>query len=330
MRAKPAGRRNPPRGPDRIDLNRIATFVRVVDTGSFTAAAALQGVPTSSVSRSVARLEQDLGVRLLNRTTRKLALTDAGQHFHARMHAVIGETEEATRAVSGFATEPRGVVRLTAPHDLALRQLPALMAKLTVRHPGVVVELLLTSRKVDLIEEGIDLALRGGRLDDSSLVARKIFSSALGVFATPAYLRRRGRPRKLADLVNHECLTFGGRAGKMPWRLQGPTGEETVMVSGAVVCADMLFLREMVLLNAGLALLPAESVSGDVANGSLVRVLPRYGFEGGGLFIVWPSRTLVPARVVAVREFLIEELARLQPNAPRPGAAREGGRASAV
>jgi DNA-binding transcriptional LysR family regulator len=241
------------------------------------------------------------------------------------MQAVIGETEEATRAVSGFATEPRGLVRVTAPHDLALRQLPPLIARLSTRHPGIVVELLLTSRRVDLIEEGIDLAIRGGRLDDSSLMVRKIFSSALGIFATPAYLQRRGRPRELADLANHDCLTFGGRGGKMPWRLQGPAGEETVVVSSTVVCADMLFLREMVLLSAGLALLPAESVTAEVADGSLVRILPRYGFEGGGLFVVWPSRTLVPARVVVVREFLIEELTALQLGGPRRGRSRHSG-----
>jgi DNA-binding transcriptional LysR family regulator len=171
-----------------------------------------------------------------------------------------------------------------------------------------VIELLLTSRRMDLVDEGIDLALRGGRLDDSSLIARKLIASELGIFASPAYLQRRGRPRALGDLAHHDCLGYGGRGGRWTWRLHGPGGEQSVSVSGSVVCADMLFLREMALRGTGLAMLPAEAVAPDVAAGRLVRVLPRHGLQGGGLYLVWPSRSLVPARVVAVREFLTEAL----------------------
>lgn len=294
-----------------IDLNRISTFVRVVEAGSFTAAAKALRLPTSSVSRAVSRLEADLGARLLNRTTRQLHLTDAGRLFHERMRAVVSETEEATRAVAGYAGAPRGLVRLTAPHDLALRDLPAVIAKIVERNPGLIIDLILTSRRVDLVEEGIDLALRGGRLEDSSLVARRIVASELGIFAAPAYLERRGRPRALADLARHDCLSFMGRGEKVPWRLVGPRGEETVHVSGPIVCRDMLFLSEVVLRGLGLALLPAEMFAAEVNDGRLVRVLPRYGLPGAGLYLVWPSRTLVPARVAAVRELLAVELAAL-------------------
>jgi DNA-binding transcriptional LysR family regulator len=227
------------------------------------------------------------------------------------MRAVVSEAEEATRAVAGYAGAPQGLVRITAPHDLALRELPAIIAKLVSRNPGLVIDLVLTSRRMDLVEEGIDLALRGGRLEDSSLMARKIMSSELAIFAAPAYLQRRGRPRALAELARHDCLSFAGRGERTPWRLVGPRGEETVQVSGPVVCADMLFLSEMVLRGMGLALLPAETFGAEVKQGRLVRVLPRYGLPGGGLFIVWPSRTLVPARVAAVRELLAAELAAL-------------------
>lgn len=305
-----------------IDLNRISTFVRVVEAGSFTGAATALRLPTSSVSRAVARLEADLGARLLNRTTRKLSLTDAGRLFHERMQAVVSETEEATRAVAGFASAPRGIVRLTAPHDLGLSQLPEVIARIVRRHPGLIIDLVLTSRRVDLVEEGIDLALRGGRLEDSSLVARKLLSSALGIFAAPAYLERRGRPRALADLARHDCLSFAGRGangGRIPWRLVGPRGEESVTVSGPVVCGDMLFLREMALRGMGLALLPAEAYGADVKAGRLVRLLPRYSLPGGGLYLVWPSRTLVPARVVAVREALAEELSAVTASRPSSG-----------
>lgn len=293
----------------RIDMNRIGVFVRVVESGSFTAAAAGLRVPTSSVSRAIARLEEELGVRLLHRTTRKLSLTDSGQHFFARMQAVVLEAEEATAAVSGLATAPRGVVRLTAPVDLGLRQLPAIIVKLIDRYPGLVIELRLTSRRLDLVEEGIDLAIRGGRLEDSSLVARKIGSTDLGIFAAPSYLQRRGTPRRLADLSRHACLVYGGRGGSMPWRFTGPRGEESVAVSGPVVCDDMLFLHEMALAGTGLVVMPVPSAADDVEAGRLARVLPRHRIEGGGLYLVWPSRRLVPARVTLVRELLAAELA---------------------
>ena len=292
----------------RIDLNRVATFVRVAESGSFTTAARSLRLPTSSVSRAVANLEEELGSRLINRSTRKLSLTDAGDQYFQRMQAVLGEAHEATEAIAGFARDPRGVVRLTAPVDLGLHVLPRIVAKLTERHPGLVIELVLTSRRVDLIEEGIDLALRGGRLEESSLVARKIVDSELGIFASPAYLARRDPPRTLADLAHHPCLRYGGRGGDRPWRLTGPRGDETVAVTGPVVCDDMMFLREMALAGFGLTLLPAQNVAADVAAKRLVRVLPRFRLGGAGLYLLWPSRRLVPARVAAVRDFLIEEL----------------------
>jgi DNA-binding transcriptional LysR family regulator len=199
-----------------IDLNRIAIFVRVVEAASFTAAAAALGVPTSSASRAVARLEAELGVRLLNRTTRKLSLTDEGRPFFQRMQAVIAETEEATQQAAGFAREPRGPVRVTAPLDLGLQVLPAIVRRIIERYPGIVVELVLTSRRVDLVEEDIDLAIRGGHLPDSSLVARKITATDLGIFAAPSYLQRRGRPRAFADLARHDCLSTGDGGGSWP------------------------------------------------------------------------------------------------------------------
>jgi len=205
----------------------------------------------------------------------------------------------------------RGPVRVTAPLDLGVQALPGIVQRIIERYPGIVIELVLTSRRVDLVEEGIDLAIRGGQLPDSALVSRKIAATDLGIFAAPSYLQRRGRPRTFAELARHDCLAYGGRRGKFPWRLTGPDGEETVSVSGPVVCDDMLFLRELVLAGMGLTLLPVQTVAADVRAGRLVRVLPRYRLAGGGLFLLWPSRTLVPPRVVAVRELLAEELGKL-------------------
>jgi DNA-binding transcriptional LysR family regulator len=296
----------------KIDLNRIGTFVRVVEAGTFTKAAKQLGVPISSVSRAVAALEREVGARLLHRTTRKLSLTDGGQHFFQRMQAVVTETEEAALAVAGFAADPRGLVRITAPHDLGGgHRFPDVVAKLVRRHPGLVLELKLTNNFVDLIGEGIDLAIRAGALVDSSLVARKVSDSELCIFGSPEYLSRRGTPKRPADLAQHDCLTYGGRDGKLPWRLSGPGGRQTIDVSGPVICNDMVFLRDAVLSGVGLCLVPSEIVTHDVKAGRIVRVLPKYGTPGGGVYVVWPSQKLVPARVVAVREMLIEELTKM-------------------
>lgn len=295
-----------------IDLNRVATFVRVVEAGSFTKAAKGLGVPLSKVSRAIAHLEDELGVRLLHRTTRRLHLSDAGRHFFQRMQVVIAETEEATNAVTGFAREPRGLVRVTAPVGIGAGRLPRIVGKLVQRHPGIVLDLQLTNRFVDIVGEGFDLAVRSGILEDSSLIARKVADSELGIFASPAYLARHGHPRKPGDLVGHDCLSYGNDGVRLPWRLRGPRGEQSVVVSGPIVCNDMIFLRDCAIAGIGLSLIPTETAGPAVAARRLLRVLPQYGVVGGGIYLVWPSHKLVPARVVAVRELLAQELAPLR------------------
>lgn len=294
-----------------IDLNRVGVFLRVVQSGSFTAAAAALSLPPSSVSRAVARLEDELGVRLLHRTTRKLALTEPGQHYFERMSVIFGEADEANRAAAGFGSEVRGTVRMTAPVDVGVSELPRLIGKLCRRYPNVVIDLTLTSRRLDLVEEGIDLALRAGQLPDSSLVTRKLGGGALGIFAAPAYLKRRRGLRTLADVAAHECVLYRARSGKAPWRLFGPTGDETVTATGHVIADDMLFVREAAIAGLGLALLPFQVAARAVAARRLVRVLPGYAAQLGGVYLVWPSRRLVPAHVAAARDFLADELAKL-------------------
>jgi DNA-binding transcriptional LysR family regulator len=161
------------------------------------------------------------------------------------------------------------------------------------------------------VGEGIDLAVRNGMLKDSSLVARKVATSELGVFGAPGYLQRRGRVRKPADLCERECLRYGGREGVLPWRLSGPEGEATWEVTGPIVCNDMVFLRSAAVAGLGLTLLPLELVAAEVKRGELTRVLPRHAVRGGGTFLVWPSHLHMPAPVRAVRDLLLEELTKL-------------------
>ena len=292
----------------KIDLNRASTFVRVVQAASFSAAARALGLPTSSVSRSVAHLEEDLGVRLLQRTTRRLHLTEAGRRYFTRAEAALSEINDATAEVIGMGQEPRGLVRITAPVDLGLLELPAILAKLIGLHPGLELDVTITSRRVDLIEEGIDLAIRGGRLEDSSLTVRKLAPGAPAIFASRSYLERHKRPRTLADVAEHTCIRMRVRDGFLPWRFLGPHGIEEVTPRGPLITDEMLFVRYAVLEGMGLGLLIPDAVRREVASGQVVRVLPRYSFPDGGLALVWPGRRLLPARVVLVRDFLAREL----------------------
>jgi DNA-binding transcriptional LysR family regulator len=287
-----------------VDLNRIATFVRVVDEQSFTAAAKTLGLPKSSVSRSVAALEAEVGVRLLVRTTRKLALTDAGRAFYERARDAVAGLEEATAAVADMGREPRGTVRLTAPADLGQQLLPDVVARFTRKHPHIRLEVVLTGRVVDMVEEGFDLAVRAARLDDSSLVARRLGSGALGLFASSAYLRRRGRPKNVAELATHECVLFRGSAGRSTWRLTGPNGVETVEVNGVIDVDDMGFVHGAVAAGAGVGLLPLF-LTPETDGERIVRVLPDYALRGATVHLVSPPGRLEPARVKLFRDFLV-------------------------
>jgi DNA-binding transcriptional LysR family regulator len=288
-----------------IDLNRAALFVKVVEAGSFTSAATSLAIPKSSVSRGVAQLEEDLGVRLLQRTTRKLHLTDAGQEYYQRVRVLVAGLAEAAEAVMGASRDPRGIVRITFPVEpfFAL-----LVARFVRAHPGIHVEVIATGRRVDLVAEGVDLAVRAGKLDDSSLVARKVGTTGMGLFASPAYIERRGRPRSLADLGRHDCVLFRARAGRAVWRLEGLRGPEEVTVTGDVAVDDMLMARAFVIAGAGIGLLPATTLGEEIGAPRMVRLLPKYALRAGTLHVVWPSHKLVPTRVELLRDYLIAEL----------------------
>jgi len=293
-----------------VDLNRITVFVRVVEAGSFTGAAAVLGLRKSSASRSVAALEADLGIRLLQRTTRKLSLTDAGRAFYDRARDALAGLDEARNAVSSLGAAPRGLVRITAPVDLAA-DLAAVTTVFLRAHPDVRVETLLTARYVDLVKEGFDLAIRAGSLADSSLLARKLGESEFGLFASPAYLDAAGRPRRLADLARHECVLYRAGSATARWRLSGPRGDEEVSVRGRVDTDELAFVRAMVLAGFGIALVPVSTMIRPlVASGVLERVLPRYALRGAVVHVVWPSRRFEPAAVALFREALAEALPR--------------------
>ncbi|MGO9767685.1 MAG: LysR family transcriptional regulator [Myxococcaceae bacterium] len=290
------------------DLNHVAVFVRVVDTGSFTAAASALGLPKSSVSRSVARLEGELGVRLLQRTTRSVHLTDAGHAYYDGVARALSGLEEAQAAVSAMQAKPQGTVRVTTAVDIGVNVVAGLVARFVRQNPDIHVEMVLTGRLVNLVDEGVDLAVRAGKLDDSSLVARRVGTLEARLHAAPGYLRRHATPKTVAELARHDCVLFRARRGQSTWELVGPKGVERVDVSGRVSADDYAFVRQMLLAGGGIGLVPWTTCAQDVDRGRLVRVLEEYAAPGGALHVVYPSSRYVPQRVALLRDFLVQGL----------------------
>lgn len=296
-----------------VDLNHLTTFVKVADAASFTLAANALGVPKSTVSRRVSALEAALGVRLIRRTTRKLSLTEEGSSYYQKTARALEAIDEAGRAVADMDGEPRGLVRITAPVDVGNDVLADLVPRFLNEHPGISVEVQLTGRRVDLVEESFDLALRAGTLSDSSLIARKIGTSCMRVFGTRGYLERAGTPKKLADLKAHSMILFRTRQGQADVTFAGPKGSETVNLQALIGTNDFAFARRVVLAGAGIGVLPAVLCVKEIESGALEQVLPKYSVPGGAFHIVYPSGRYVPQRVALFRDFLLKELAAIFP-----------------
>jgi DNA-binding transcriptional LysR family regulator len=290
------------------DLNQIAAFVRVMEVGSFTAAAEALSLPKSSVSRMVAKLEQSLGVTLMQRTTRKLLITDAGKlYLEQARHALSLLTEAQTRLREAEG-EPRGLVRFTAPVDPSGSMLSALLSSFVRKYPCIQLDLLFTQRRLDLVAEGVDLALRAGRLDDSSLVGRRLGYTPLCLVAAPAYLNERGTPRRLAQLSEHECLLFRAQRNRQRWTLTGKRGVESVQVAGAINVDELTYLVHLAREGVGIAMLPELAAEEALREGKLVRVLPSYRQHGSAVYLVHPATPHLPRRVALLRDHLFEPL----------------------
>lgn len=292
-----------------MDLNRVAAFVRVVDEGSFTAAARTMGLPKSSVSRSVAHLEEDLGFRLLHRTTRRLELTDAGAAFHDRVSRALADIGDATAAAADMHTQLRGAVRITAPNDVGVVLLAPILTRFAKKHPEIRVDLELTGRIVDLVAERFDLAVRAGQMRDTSLIGRRIGELESRLYASPKFLARRGMPASLEDVPKDAFVLFRPVNGTTAVTLSTADGRQaTLTATGALGSDDLAFVRRAVIQGAGIGLLPDILCGREVQRGRLVRVAPEWMLRGAILHLVYPSARYVPHRVVVLREFLLTSL----------------------
>jgi DNA-binding transcriptional LysR family regulator len=279
-----------------FDLNDVAVFARVVEAGSFTGAARLLGIPKTTVSRRIAELESKVGIRLLQRTTRSLSMTDAGRLYYEESSRGLRAIEDANLRLADARAEPSGTICVSAPVAFGSFFLADTVFDFLAAYPKARVELRLTDDKLNLIEDGIDLAFRTGTLADSTLVARKLGSTHRIMCASPAYLELRGVPATVDDLSRHDCVIAGHSVAGAQWALEGPRGPETISVSGRIAANTMQLAFRAAIAGYGIALLPAATVVAATNEGRLQRVLKEYASAIGGFYAVYPSsRHLSPA-----------------------------------
>lgn len=284
------------------DLNELLVFARVIQTGSFTAASRALGRPKSTVSRKVAELEQRLSVRLLQRTTRKLRLTDEGRAFYTHCERIVAEIAEAERALEGMHDQPRGLLRVTAPLNFGF--LGAIVAEYLRTHPSVEVDLVCTDRVVDLIEEGFDVGIRGGTLADSTLVVRHLGNIRRFIVAAPEYLAQHGSPASPNDLARHACVVFRGGRAQTAWTLQSADESVEVMVRARLAVNDFDVLHEVVRGGLGIGLLAADRAVPDIRAGRLHRILDAWCTPPMPIQAVYPSSRHLTARLRAFLDLL--------------------------
>jgi len=291
-----------------LDLNDVRMFVHVVRARSFAEAARRLGVPPNTLSRRIRELESGLDTRLMQRSTRKLTLTAAGQAFFDRCAPAVDGVLEAGKELIDGSDTPSGSVRIAAPADFLDFFNIAWVAEFLNKHPRVRLDFILNDARADLLDEDIDVAFRGGSSRDMRSVFRQITAQHFNLVASPDYLAARGHPKALQELVHHDCLIVSTRQSRVTWTLQGPNGEENVEISGRFSANSARILMKGCLSGLGVALLPAMMTAADLRAGRLIHVLQDYRRGGADLNIVLPSRQHIPTAVSAFAEFALQKL----------------------
>jgi len=309
-------------------------FARVARTGNMSAAGREMGISPAVVSKRISLLEERLGARLFQRTTRQLTLTETGEGYFKRVIDILSLVEEAEDFVSRRNTKPRGQLKVTAPTSFSRLHVAPHLPRFLARCPEIQLDFHLTDNFVDIIREGFDVAIRIGELSDSSLVARKLSPDSRVICAAPGYLEKAGMPKTLAELDTHNCLSAGAQD---IWRLEGPEGQRQIRVRGNIRSNSAELIREALLSGLGLGLRSMWEVAPELKSGALKIVLPQYkGSSKVAIYAVYPSRDFMPAKVNAFIEFLAENFG-LEPywekgldkTAAKPAPTRTGPRRAA-
>lgn len=299
-----------------MGLDDALIFTRVVELHSFTQAAHSLGMQKSTVSRRIVLLEERLGVRLLNRTTRKLRLTEVGQAYYERCRQIMVDFAEAEQAVMQLQQEPSGLLRITAPIEFGQLFLGKVLGTFMSQYPQITAEVEITSRDVDPLEEGVDIAIMVGQPQDSTLIARKLFENGRRLCASPAYLAAHGTPRDVQALAGHRAVLLP-QDPQRHW----PLLDESVPCQRVLHCNNITFAREAVLSGAGIASLPLMITEDAVRRGELVELLPGVQLPSGEIYAVYPSRRFQAMKVKAFLDFLMASLPNDRSHWLEPGAA---------
>lgn len=286
----------------------MQTFAAVVDAGSFVRASESLNISKAAVSRYVADLEERLGVRLLHRTTRKLSLTEEGRAFHIRCKALLDDLEDAESEITASSMQASGLVKINVPVTFGIMHLAPLWPDFMAANPRVMLDVTLSDRVVDLVDDGYDLAVRIGSLPNSSLISRKLASTRMILCASPAYLKKHGHPEHPTDLAEHTVLAYSLLATGDHWELKGPEGKVKVAVHPVMRSNSGDTCRAAALKHQGIILQPSFLVEADLRRGALVELMPQYRSTEFGIYAVYPSRQYVSAKVRLLTEFLVKAL----------------------
>lgn len=297
-----------------MDLSVLQTFIEVMRQGSFTAVAKERNIDPSSVSRSISGLEKELGVRLFQRTTRHLAPTEAGMTYFNRIEPLMEQMQQAVELVTEASGQPKGTLRITASVSFGIKCIVPLLAEFEATYPDVSLDLLLTDSRLDLVTERIDLAVRLGKLKDSTLIAQKLMSTKYAVCASPDYLKQQGQPYQPEDITQHNCLLFPFPGFSTHWIFKNHQKEiAKIPVKGRTVISNAIGIQQCALAGMGLALLPHWLTNKELESGSLIKVLPSYDVTATDFqtsaWLVYPSKSYIPLKVRVFIDFLKKNMA---------------------
>ncbi|RZA05703.1 MAG: LysR family transcriptional regulator [Proteobacteria bacterium] len=281
------------------DLNEIWVFAKVAQHQSFSAAAKTLGMPLSTVSRKVADLEERLGLSLLQRTTRRLQLTKAGESYARECADLLQGFEEAEANLKRTDREPEGRLRITVPFGMTNGPFANFLAAFLEKYPRIELDIITSNRFVDLVGENVDLALRMGHLPDSSLVARRLGTSHHFLVATPGFIKKYGQPKDLDDLANFPCLIYETEKEHVKWSFVRGKAQRKINVQGRIKASDLSGLKELAIRGQGITLLPEIYCTSEIQQGIFRHLLPEWSSQASPVHAVYPSRRYPPARLVA-------------------------------
>ena len=287
-------------------FQEITTFTAVVDAGSFVKAADRLNMSKAAVSRHLVDLETRLGIRLLHRTTRKLSLTEEGELFYERCKEILETIESAENEITSHTEDVSGQIRINAPFSFGLRKLAPLWGIFHQKYPKVTLDVVLSDRLVDVVDEGYDIAIRIAALTNSTMVSKKLTTTRIILCASPTYLKEHGTPKKPADLMNHQVINYSYWAGKEEWSFDGPNGGESVNIKPFMQTNNGDTCLSAALAHQGIVLQPSFIVGDAIRAGDLVEIMPKYKSIELGIYAIFPTRKHIAPKVRVLIDFLVD------------------------